>query len=421
MKQIIKLLFILVSLTITMVLSSLVVVSAPIVAPNVILSSQNPDPVSPGNFVFLNVKISNSGSVGMTNTSIRFEENSLFSLAEGSKRARNIGTIPPSSRDEDQTGFVIAKYKLRVAEDAPLGLNTAKFRVDSSHGSSAYEFEVLVQDTNPKIQITDFKVPTTKAGETTTITITLENTNSIALKDVFVALKLGDVDGKVISMNEQSNERVISQLDAGESKELKYSIIVSPDAASKPFLIPVNISFEDTLDVSYSKEVFGTIQVYSDPLLSFNLDSQSIYSIGKGTFTFSVANPGTSTIKGTEVEILSTEKYTVLEGRYNYIGDLNPDDFQTLQAQVAIEDEEVEFIQVKLSYLDSYNKKQEEIKEIPLSIYSADEREALGLNGASSSGGSGWLSFFLLILIVVALFGGRKWGYKRAKKKFQKN
>ena len=37
---------------------------------NVVLSNQNPDPVSPGNFVFLNVKISNIGSDSINNARV---------------------------------------------------------------------------------------------------------------------------------------------------------------------------------------------------------------------------------------------------------------------------------------------------------------------------------------------------------------
>ena len=385
---------------------------------NVVLLSQNPDPVSPGSFVYVNIKVSNTGSTAIKNADITFNENSIFTLASSEKATKELGTIPAYSNLESSTNFVVAKYKIFVNENTPLGLNTLNFKVNDDKGLLYnYDFEVLVQDSNPSIHITQFEVDQIEPGSSGKLKLELENDNTISLRNIVLQLGLSDVEDDVLSVQSGSNQKTITSLKAGEKKIVEFDIVASPDASSKPYLLPVDITYEDILGNSLSTQITGSVRVFSAPIVSIELDSQEIYSIGKGKITLAIANPGTSTIKGTQIQILPSEDYEVITGDYQYVGDLNPDDFQTVQSQIYVKNAEKVTLKIQVEYLDSYNNKKSEIIEMPMKTYNSEELKNLGLVSGSSSSSSSYAGIiFSLVLIGIAFYVGRRLGIKKTKK-----
>lgn len=380
----------------------------------VVLANQNPDPITPGNFVELNVKISNSGDTAVKDTRIRFVENNNFKIAAGKDTVKEIGQIPAYSNLASSESYVIAKFLVKVAEDTPLGQNPVQFVVESSQGDFDYEFDVTVQDQNPTIVVDKFNIETTEAGKSSKLTMEIENTNSISLNNIVVSLGLNDVEDKVLSAKTGSNQKVIRNLPAGEKATIEFDIAVSPNAEAKPYLFPVNIDYEDSLENSFSTEVYGSVRVYSTPMVIMRLDSQEKYNVGNGRVTLAISNPGTSRVKGTQIEILPSDSYEILDGSFQYVGDLNPDDFQTIQLNTFVKDTNA-VLKVKLTYLDSYNEKSEEIIEVPLKVYNEEELNSLGLAGGGSN--TSYIGYIIVALIVgfIAFIVGKKRGYKKAK------
>lgn len=393
---------------------------------NVVLSSQNPDPVTPGNFVFLNVKVANSGDEDIKSATIELVENENFKIAQGSEKIKNLGAIPsystsnPAYDSDEVSGFVIAKFKVLVNENTPLGLNAVDFKVKTTREYN-YEFDILVEDENPTLEINKFELTKLKPGESGTLKIELENLNSITLKDIKLSLDLDEVEDEILSMKSGSNQKRIAVLDSKATKIVEFELTSSPEASSVPYNLPVTIEFEDALGNTYTQEIIGSVLVYSKPQLAISIDSQETYSKGKGKVTLAIANPGTSTIKGTQVELISSEKYSILEGKSHYIGDLNPDDFQTIQSQIYVNSNEETDIKFKVTYLDSYNNENSEELTLPLTIYNEEELKSFGLasNSSQSGGGIGSVIVNLIVLIIVFYIGMRV-GSKRTKKKLNK-
>jgi len=397
-----------------LILATLTVSAAP--GLNVVLLNQNPDPVNPGNFVYLNVKVANVGTDVLDNVNIEFIEDSNFKIAKNDELVKELGTLSALSTDDDSNSFVVAKYKVLVDENTPSGLNTVEFNLITSQSTTKYEFEVLVQDSNPLIVVNDISTPQIKPGENAKFKLTLENKNSINLKDVKINLDLANVENKILSLNSGSNQKVMDNIKSGESVEIEYDIIVSPDAESKPYLVPVVLSYEDNLGNTFENTIYGTVKVFSEPEISLKLDSQEIYTLGKGKFSLAIANPGTSSVKGVIMTILPSEDYEIITGTNQYIGDMNPDDFQTLQGEVFINNAESAVLKVKLNYLDSYDKSQEIILDVPLKIYNEEELKQFGFT--ASSGGSNTFNYIIVIVLtaVITFFVVRRSFRKKLKK-----
>ena len=384
---------------------------------NVVLANQNPDPVSPGNYVYVNVKVSNPGSEAVEEANIKFEENEYFSLAPGVESTKNLGTIPQFSTSSGSSSFVIAKYKVYVSPKTPIGLNTLTVSIDSSQADFEKDLDLLVQDSNPSVAISSFSIEPVESGKTTPLSIELKNNNNIDMKNVEVTLGLEEVENKLISVEKGSNQKSIGTLLAGENSSIDFSLSIAPDAVAKPYLLPITITFEDAIGNSYKQEVTGSVRVFSEPQLSLQIDSQSIYSEGRGTITLALANPGTSAVKGVQVEFLDSQAYTILEGKRQYIGDMNPDDFQTLQSDIYLSGEQ-DTLDVKLTYLDSYNNREEKIVSLDLTTFDEDSLQTYGIN--NQTGGSGFISTLIWIVLLVVVFVlGRKYGFRKAKRKYK--
>jgi hypothetical protein len=384
---------------------------------NVVLSSQNPDPVTPGNFVYVNVKVSNSGTSSLPDVGIRLIENDNFQIAQGSDINQNLGAIPALSNLDSSSGFVIAKCKLLVDEKTPLGLNTIEFEVRDGSQIYTYDFDILVQDANPSIRVGDFKAETVEPGKSTKLTIDLVNDNTIDLKNVIVSLDLSNVQDSVFSTISGSNQKIIGLLSPGKTKTVEYNLVTDPTASSKSYNIPVIIEYDDALGNSFTSNGLASVQVYSAPLLSVKLDSQDSFTTGANKVTLAVSNPGTSSIKGTQIEIMSSDNYEVIEGQFQYVGDLNPDDFQTVQANLYVKSNEDFNVVLKVKYLDSYNTVNEDVIEIPVKVFTNTQLKEFGLAAASSSSALGSVfGFIVLVLIIAGAYVlGRKKGFKKGK------
>jgi len=384
---------------------------------SVVLSSQNPDPVSAGNFVYLNVKVSNSVTNSGDNVILNFVENNFFKLAPGEDISKNLGVIPAYSSSLNSNNFVIAKFKVLVKDNAPVGLNTVKFNLVSGVQEYNYEFNVLVQNKNPSLTISSLNIKPISAGSSEKLVLEIENTNSMILKNIIVSLALDRVTPtNSLSIISGSNQKTIAQIMPNEKIKLEFDVAASPDSLSVPYLLPIDISYEDSLSNNFSKRILSSIKVFSKPILALKLSSQEIYTKGKGKINLAIANPGTSTIKGTRVEILPSKNYDVLNGGFEYIGNLNPDDFQTIQSQIYFKSDKDFNLKVKLNYLDSYNNKNEKIIEIPIKIYSDNQLKDLGLAAQSSGSSSMTKTITSLVLIIISFFIGRRLGFNKAKK-----
>ena len=385
---------------------------------NVNLLNQNPEVVAPGNFVTVNVKVSNSGSSDLKSAVIEMVENDNFQIAQGEERVQDLGIIPAFSGSDasSSSSFSIAKFKVYVDPKTPSGLNTIKFNVDASTGNFEYEFDLEVEETNAKVKIEDLNVDLIEAGDSKTLSFKINNDNSVVIKDVVVSLDLESVEDTILSTMSGTNQYVISSIDAFDSHEIKFDLSVAPDADAKQYLLPIEIDFEDSLGNSHEQELTTSVKVFSTPILSFKLDSQDSFTGGNQKLVFAIANPGTSTIKGLQAEILAGDNYEVIEGGSHYVGNLNPDDFQTVQSNVYIKEQIPTSLNVNLKYLDSYNKVVEETVSIPVKVYSNKELMDLGLSGKSEGSGSS-ASTIIVALIVggIAFFIGRRLGYKKGK------
>ena len=361
---------------------------------NVNLNSQTPSSVEPGQifYIELGVSLNSSNDKSIKNVEVEFLENENFRI---DKDLNKFQTIPIIENGQN----INIRYKLISSSNLDSGLNTISFRVNNGYNNLVYDFDVLVQDLSPKIQVNKFSSTSSIPGEYANLNIEIENINSVSLKDIFIELNIEQIEDQIIKLKNTTNTFFLPNLGANSKYEFKLPILISPEATSKPYNIPINISYKDELNNEFSLGAYGSLNVeFPENLLI------KINEIGINSVEIAIANPSLSIIKGLTIDSI-IENSQISKGSFNYIGDLNPDDFQTIIIDYSLEDEKSNEVNLELdlNYYNSYNKKIN--KEVNFNFQNKKQEESN--------------SFFLVVAFLVILgigyFYYRK--YKRNSKK----
>jgi len=220
-----------------------------------------------------------------------------------------------------------------------------------------------------------------------------------------IAIKFNFDDVPFAPLNSAST-KIIDKLKEGRNKEVVFDIIVMPDAKVGVYKIPISISYKDFTD-----ETSISLLVASKPKLDVFMEKSDVYSRGDiGEITLKVINKGFSDIKFLTVILEEAPNYKILSNRNIYIGNIDADDFETVNFKIYLEDING-FLPIVLEYKGNDNKFYREELGLLLNVYSADEARALGLKKTRSYL---WVSIISILLLLLITY--KVWNRKRTKK-----
>ena len=353
------------------------------------LKSYTPDPAISNEFIYVDILVSNLNENLQKNIQVEFLENDVFTLEDENDRIKKIEIL-----EKDST--ITLKYKLFISQRANLGLNTLSFKVRNTN--LEYDFDILIQDESPKIHLKNFKAKDLVPGEASKIELLLKNTNDIQIKDIFVELDVLNIEDNILNFYDSTNSIFIENLKPFEEKSFELNVLVNPKASSIPYLIPIKMSYKDSLNNEYNQTYYSSINIYSKPDLVLDIES-----IEGNTINLALANSGISDVKRVQVKTLEKGDYKITQGSYNYVGDLNTDDYEILQIEAITENEKVS-IEMELTYYDSYNKKFSEKKIFEINNLKVEEEK---------SGLMNYIIMILLIIIIIVLYKYKKFPFHR--------
>ncbi len=181
----------------------------------------------------------------------------------------------------------------------------------------------------------------------------------------------------------------------------------------------MEITYYDQLGNAYVKNNTIGLLVGAEPSFTLNLESADTFEAGStGKTTVSVSNTGPSQLKFLTLEILPSDDYTVLSNTKSYLGNLDPDDFETSEFKIYANRKGDIPIKVKVSYKDSYNNEKESYGEVYLKVYSSWEIRKYGLR----AGGTNILTWIIYALIIIfAYLTFKEWRKERDVGRAMKN
>lgn len=220
-----------------------------------------------------------------------------------------------------------------------------------------------------------------------------------------------DVISKVSLPTEISNYQNIgtnkvAELQPGESAQVNFSLIVSPDAVEGLYKLPITVDYINYIGDKRTENETVTAIVASVPKLFAEVKSSEIYkgqNIGKITTT--LANNGLANIKFLTIELKTGDNYEIINSRKIYIGSLDSDDSQGTDFRIKVNDKLNEIpINFILTYKDSLNR--DYTQEVSPVLHIGTRKE-LGIQKS-------YTGTVVIVLIILAVLG--YWYYKRHKK-----
>jgi hypothetical protein len=242
----------------------------------------------------------------------------------------------------------------------------------------------------------------------------IENTLTFDTQNIDVSL---DLTNAPFAPYQSSSEKFLDSLNEGDKETFTFRLISLPQTESGIYKIPVNITYQDTDGKSYSKSGLISLTVNAKPELKVSVDDSVVLIKGQESIlSIKVVNSGLSSAKFTYLSISGTSGVKILNSNEQYAGDINSDDFNTVQFQVYINPTALGIINLPLTlrYKDATNKEFIETKTITVNTYTIKEAQSLGLVKKQSN------AILILIIILIAGYFIRRYIIKKRKIKEKK-
>lgn len=214
-------------------------------------------------------------------------------------------------------------------------------------------------------------------GETAFINVEIENNADFAMKDVEV--KINFLDAVPLAPYRTTAQKQIEIIQSKSSGVAQFQVIALPDAAPNVYMLPLNIIFDDELGNENIRQDYIGIIISKKPEYDLTVEDSTLIRGTKAEITLSLSNIGPSNIKYLILEILPSKYYKVLNPPRTYIGNLEPDDYETSEFDFLPRRSGNIPIQVKLEYKDDMNNPITKIVEVETYVYSRTYAKMLGI------------------------------------------
>jgi len=205
-----------------------------------------------------------------------------------------------------------------------------------------------------------------------------------------------------------ASEKTVSLISNYGSQDLDFDLIALPTAEAGVYKIPVRIIYFDEFSRSYNLTSMISLTVSAYPFLDINIDKNTLIENSKSTVSVKFVNRGLTSIKFLNVKLMNSNFYSILSADNFYIGNVNVDDYQTLDFDLVAKAPGNLILPLMISYKDANNKDYISTVNLNTKVYSASEAKQLGLIQSSN------LSFiFVIIFLIIGLILYFKYRRKR--------
>jgi len=208
-------------------------------------------------------------------------------------------------------------------------------------------------------------------GQSGNLDLTIENTAAFEILDIRMQINLPEE----IFFLEDISKKKLARLSSGQSSKLNYNIIISPEAEEGVYEVVVTTDYVDHVgEERQDNDTFGVI-IKSAPKLFIKVEGPTLRSQGDvGEITLTFVNNDIGNIKFLTAGLLESEAYDVISTNKEYIGDLDSDDFESIDFKIRLNTKEKEVpLRLNLDYKDALNKDYSQEIEVNLNILTAKE------------------------------------------------
>ncbi len=246
-------------------------------------------------------------------------------------------------------------------------------------------------------------------GKPGILKVEVENNANFQLFDIRADIEMPSG----ISLIDGTSKRKIFRMGPGEVSEFSYKIVASPGTSEGIYEGNLSMEYLNHIATERVETYEFGMAVKSDPLMFIQVEDSEIYqgnNVGEVSIKF--VNNDIGNIKFLTVELEDSEDYDILSPKKQYIGDLDSDDFESVDFKLKENGgkEEIDLL-LKIDYKDTLNEDYTGSVNMPLKIRTPSE---LGIESNNFLG----TIIVVIIILVLAYFGYRRW--KKKKKKREK-
>ena len=351
-----------------------------------------PYPVTPGDHFEVWLKITNIGEEEAPNAVFELVEEFPFS---------NYGTLDKKVEfpNLNPGASVVVKFDIYVNPDAVE--KTTKLKISAKAGEGLFpvvhELPIDIKTRGALIAISSIEPESIIPGKKTKVKFTFANPTDSVIKEITIK---PNFDNTPFTPINSIAERRIPVLKGSEEATLIYELIADPSYETKPYKIPITISYNDFNGRLINKSDIIGLLIKPDISYIIDVEETEVYSRGDvGSVVLSISNIGFSDMKFVSLELEDSEYYQVIEHPRIYLGNLDSDDFETAEFKIKVKKSGKIPLKLKVSYKDIYNNEQNEGEIVDLPIYSAGEAVSYGLITPKSSFAN--LVFYILIIMFI--------------------
>ena len=373
------------------------------------LNSYDPSPVQPGETSTLNFEITNLWDEDVDDLVITAVETFPFFLDD------TPATVTIEDLDVGATvGF---SFDISVNADVEDGFYTLSMSFESPKKDAVVseEFTIYVQRVNRIVSATSIDVQSSgvdaipgvlEPGEIGTVKVVVENSADYLMEDVSVKMLLNSSSIPFAPIG-SSAEKHIRSISSGSVEEVVFDIIALPDAEAGVYKVELEIKYYDELGTLYTREDLIGMVIGGVPEFHFEVRDNTLYSKGgSGDININIVNVGLTKVKFLSVEILESEDFEVLSEDHVYLGDVDPDDDESVAFSLDLSAKESTIVlPLVLNYRDANNVEYSEEVDFEFEL------------APKTNGGYPWGTLiFLIILVVVGYFAWKKKWFKKKKR-----
>lgn len=243
-------------------------------------------------------------------------------------------------------------------------------------------------------------------GEAGILKVVIKNRANFKIYDIRVQLNLSED----IEFLKDTSKRRIPEMYPGETRTLEYSIIASPDIVEGVYESESTIDYLNHIGTERRETDNFGIVVKGTPRLFVQIEETTLYKGKKnGEITVKFINNDVADIKFLTVELKKSEDYKILSPDVEYIGDLDSDDYESVDFKIKLNNEKDEIlIPVKISYKDSLNNDFSDELNVPLYLMTAKE-------AGKQTNHTVYYVIIIIVILIIAYFIYRRIRKRRRK------
>ena len=321
-------------------------------------SSTIPATVDPGSQANLLLTITNAGTDFSSSTTLQVHSSTYVSAGVSNF---NLGTI-------NAGGSTQVTVPITVSSNAPEGTIALPFTVSYNVGNSAGAVTtdnsatvIITKRTLLEITNVSYDKSVIQRGDTIKMTLTVQNVGKGIVKDLTMALS--GLSTLPIAPADNDVEKYAGNLNPGDSTSVSFNLVVNSNADTIAYSIPVTLTFFDDQGVSHTDTRSAGLKIVGIPDFVVAVEKEdNIFAGATGKLTISIANSGTGSAKYLATYATATD--ADVNPKSNYIGNMDPDDTNTLTLDVSPKTVGNHQLTLHLTYRDSYN--QQFSKDYPI-------------------------------------------------------